>query len=88
VDWLCQGNDLGECRRQLCPKVLPCTFEGCGRPLPDPWVMAILALYQDCKERRALPEAGGVMDQRADLMQWFRVIDERIAMRKREKPDA
>ena len=74
-----RGNDFGECRRTFCPKVLPCTFEGCGKPRPDPWAREVLTLYQDCKERKALPEAGGVLDQPADLMRWFRVLDERIA---------
>lgn len=45
----------------------------------DPWANEILKLYQDCRERAALPEAGGIMDQNAETMMWFRVLDEKLA---------
>ena len=70
-----------------CPRVLPCTLEGCGRPNPDAWCMEIITLYQDCRQRMALPEGGGLMDQPADLMRWFRVLDERVASHKREESE-
>ena len=47
--------------------------------------METLALYQDCKERRCLPDAGGVLDQSADIMLWFRILDERFAEHRRRK---
>lgn len=85
--WVLAGNDFGECRRTLCPKTLPCTLEGCGRPKPDPWAMEVLGLYQDCKQRDSLPHQGGVLDQRADLMRWFRVLDECVAEFKKEQSE-
>lgn len=87
IDWVLNGNDFGECRRTQCPKVLPCTMEGCGKPAPDKWCLETLSLYQDCKQRNALPGEGGVLDQRADLMRWFRVLDERVAEFKKEQAD-
>lgn len=59
----------------MCPKVTPCTLEGCNRPVPDKWIINLLGLYDTCRMRGALPEAGGVMDQPLDLMYWFDVID-------------
>lgn len=86
------GNDFGECRRSLCPKVVPCPFEGCGRPAPDTWVDDMLMLYQDCKQRNALPVAGGVLDQPEEIMRWFRVLDEIVADHRKKaatvNPDA
>jgi hypothetical protein len=87
LDYILEGGEFGECRRTQCPKVVPCTFEGCGRPAPDPWVNELLALHQECKHRNALPEAGGVNDQPEEIMRWFRVIDERVAKVKREKEE-
>ena len=78
-----EGGDFGECRRAYCPKTTPCTFEGCGRPAFDPWCNEVILLYQECQKRNAMPSAGGVMDQPADLMRWFRVID---AKREEHKP--
>lgn len=63
---------------------MPCTLEGCGRPAPDRWVNEILKLYQDCKERGALPVVGGVMDQPAEIMAWFRVLDEMVAAHRKK----
>lgn len=79
MSWLLEGNDFGECRRTQCPKVLPCTMDGCGRPLLGDMEAEVLRLYQDCKERKSLPEQGGVMDQSADLMRLFRALDETLA---------
>lgn len=50
-------------------------MEGCGRPKPDKWTINLLGLYDSCKQRGALPEAGGVLDQAVDLMYWFDLID-------------
>lgn len=44
-------------------------------------------MYQDCKQRNALPHEGGVLDQPADLMRWFRILDERVAKFKQEQQD-
>jgi hypothetical protein len=62
-------------------------LEGCGRRIPEPWINDVLLLYQDCKSRNALPRSGGIMDQDADIIRWFRVIDDKIAKRKQEADD-
>lgn len=62
-------------------------MDGCGRPKPDQWCLELIGLYQDCKQRNSLPEQGGVLDQPAELMHWFRTLDERIAQHKRRQAD-
>lgn len=48
-----------------------------------PWVekdiRAILLLYQRCQVHKTLPDAGGVFNQREDVMQLFDVLDSEIA---------
>lgn len=60
-------------------------MEGCGRPKPDKQVTNILGLYETCKNRNALPEQGGVLDQSVELMYWFDTIDGIVAKFKEEK---
>ena len=60
-------------------------MEGCGRKLPDSWANELLLLYQDCKQRSVLPKSGGLFDQPADIIRWFRIIDDHVAKRQQEK---
>lgn len=57
-------------------------------PNPGRWESSTLKLYQRCRERRALPFAGGVMDQPEDIMQAFDVIDEAIASKKKRDQES
>lgn len=81
------GGTFEECRRTLCPKVLPCTFPECHRPDPieSTWINEIILLYQDCKACGVLPDSGGLLDQSADLMRWFRVIDGKVKLKHDEE---
>jgi hypothetical protein len=73
-----KGGEFGECRRTFCPKVIPCTFEECGRPAFDAWCNDITLLYQECEKRHVLPSEGGVLDQSSELMMWFKIIDGKL----------
>jgi hypothetical protein len=55
--------------------------------LPDAWVDNVLSLYDTCAHRNALPEKGGVMDQPAEMMRWFKIIDAVIDKHKQEKEE-
>lgn len=66
---------------------MPCPLEGCGRPANDPAVREILGLYEECRQRGALPQPGGVFDQPAMLMGWFSVIDRVVADHKRKQAE-
>lgn len=52
-------------------------------PKPDAWVKEMMRLYQRCKERNALPVAGGVFDQPLEIMEAFDIIDDVLAKRKK-----
>jgi len=57
-------------------------------PHPGPWETRIMNLFQRCRERRALPCAGGVLDQPEDIMQAFDVIDDAIARHKKRSEES
>jgi hypothetical protein len=50
----------------------------------DSDVRAIITLYQRCEKRNVLPNAGGILEQPEDIMNYFDVIDEEIAKSKRK----
>lgn len=58
-------------------------------PFVDRTARATINLYQRCLERKALPHAGGVLDQLESVMEDFDVIDAVIAEhRKKQREEA
>lgn len=72
------------CELPYCPKSgFPCSF--CEMPEPDQKALYYVGLYDKCKSMKVLPKAGGLFDQDDEIMTAFHVIDERIAIYKRNK---
>jgi len=56
-----------------------------------PWVdkntRAVILLWKRCRDRGALPEPGGLLDQPEYLMEMFDVIDSEIAKFRQRQED-
>ena len=73
-----------EHRRTDCPPDKTTDCPKCGLPIPSPGVTAIISLYNRCKDMRALPEQGGLLDQPQYILNQFDVIMEETIAFKRQ----
>ena len=84
MDFLLRAGTL-ICQRWDCPKDIapghPCSR--CMMPFVDRDIRALINLYRRCRDRRCLPESGGVMDQPEVLMAAFDAIDNVVAEHQR-----
>lgn len=77
MEWILRAGTF-DCRRQDCPRgPRPCTL--CGMPELTRRTETSVLLWQRCRERGALPAAGGVLDQPERLMRVFDVVDDVVA---------
>lgn len=47
----------------------------------NPYVARLIGLYFQCENRGALPDEGGILDQRGDVMVYFEIFDNARAVR-------
>ena len=84
--WLLEAGTF-DCRRFDCPREVGKDCGKCGMPQVGRDVLAVMRLYQRCRDRRALPVAGGLLAQPEAVMAAFDCIDGQVAAWRAEQAE-
>lgn len=77
------GEPVGNPAPPVCERT-PCGSRE-GRPRLAPWHMGVLGVWRACRQYRALPRSGGVLDQDEYMMELFAALDGLAADIEREE---
>jgi hypothetical protein len=81
VEWLLASGSFVCERDDLHAKKSPCPVCA-AMPRPTGDTARVMRLYRRCRDSKALPAAGGMLDQPADLIEAFDIIDECVAAKR------